>query len=242
MKKILLIILITGLSFGSFAQQSFKENSDFGVGLSYAPKEVNLALSWKQMRGITAGEKFKLGYGLRFNGYLSNDKNYITAPAELTSGEKGPQVFFIENLVENLDTFSLHNAQHNSLNAVIYLEYDFNDKWGVGFNIDAAGIAFGGSREGMIISSNNNANSVVEVTAKPTPYNVLLVSDNDIGMLNSELYGSYNVSERFSINAGLTFLFTEYTTDIKIVQNFNNDRFRHKSLMGLVSFNFKPFK
>lgn len=242
MKKILTIILITGISFVSFAQESFKENSDFGVAFSYAPKEVNLAFSWKQMKGITAGKKFKLGYGLRYNGYLSNDKNYITAPAKLTSGEQGPQVFFIENIVENLDTFSLHNAQHNSLNAVIYLEYDFNPKWGVGFNIDAAGIAFGGSREGMIISSNNNRNSVVSVTAKPTPYNVLLISDNDIGMLNSELYGTYNVNDKLSINAGLTFLFTEYTTDIKIAQNFDNDRFRNKSLMGLISFNYKPFK
>ncbi|MEN8695744.1 MAG: hypothetical protein ABF321_06400 [Bacteroidia bacterium] len=32
-------------------------------------------------------------------------------------------------------------------------------------------------------------------TAKPTAYNVLLISDNDIGMLNSELTFPYEVSK-----------------------------------------------
>ena len=229
------------ISLLTFGQSTFKQNSDFGLALSYAPKEVNLSLSWKQMHGITSNDKFKLGYGLRFNGYLNNDKYYVTAPAYLTSGEKGPQVLFIENIQDNIDTFSVHNAQHNSINAVIYLEYDFSEKWGVGFNIDAAGIAFGGSREGKMISNNRPSNVSETVVAKPTPYNVLLISDNDIGMLNSELYATYNFNKKLSVNAGFTFLFTEYTTQDKISYNDNNDRFRYKSLMGMLSINYKPF-
>lgn len=241
MNKTIIITLLTLYSIFSYGQSTFKQNHDFGLALSYAPKEVNLSLAWKQMYGIAANQKFKLGYGVRFNGYLNNDKLYVTAPARLTSGEVGPQVLFIENIEENIDTFSVHNAQHNSINAVIYLEYDFSDKWGVGFNIDAAGIAFGGSRKGKIISSNRPSTSPETVVAKPTPYNVLLVSDNDIGMLNSELYATYNFNKKLSVNAGLTFLFTEYTTENKIEYNDNNDRFRYKSLMGMVSVNFKPF-
>jgi hypothetical protein len=193
------------------------------------------------MYGITANKKFKLGYGVRYNGYLGNDKYYVTAPAYLTSGEKGPPVLFIENIQENMDTFSVHNAQHNSINAAIYLAYDFSDKWDIGFNIDAAGITLGGSREGKMISSNRPSTSPETIAAKPTPYNVLLISDNDIGMLNSELYATYTINKRLSISAGLTFLFSEYTTTEEISYNDDNDRFRYKSLMGMLSINFKPF-
>ena len=240
MNRIITSLLLLSTILG-YSQNDFKQNHDFGLALSYAPKEVNLSLSWKQMHGIIANKKLQLGYGLRYNGYINNDKYYVTAPAYLTSGEKGPQVLFIENIEANIDTFSVHNAQHNSINAAIYIEYDFSDKWGIGFNIDAAGIAFGGSREGTIISSNNpNANNEV-ITAKPTPYNVLLISDNDIGMLNSELYATYNFNKKLSVNAGFTFLFSEYTTADKISYNDNNDRFRYKSLMGMLSINYKPF-
>ena len=239
MNRITTLILVC-LSFSSFSQ-TFKQNQAFGLALSYAPKEVNVALSWQQMYSITANKKLKLGYGLRFNGYLNNDKYYVTAPAYLTSGEQGPQVLFIENIQENMDTFSVHNAQHNSLNAVIYIAYDFSDKWGLGFNIDAAGIAFGSSREGKMISSNRPSTSPETILAKPTPYNLLLISDNDIGMLNSELYATYTINKRLSINAGLTFLFSEYTAAEKISYNDDNDRFRYKSLMGMLSINFKPF-
>ncbi len=239
MNSITTLILVC-LSFSSFSQP-FKQNHDFGLALSYAPKEVNVALSWKQLYSITANKKFKLGYGVRFNGYLNNDKYYVTAPAYLTSGEKGPEVLFIENIQENMDTFSVHNAQHNSLNAVIYIAYDFSDRWGIGFNIDAAGIAFGVGREGKMISSNRPSASPETILAKPTPYNVLLISDNDISMLNSELYATYHFNKKLSVNAGLTFLFTEYTMAQQISYNDNNDRFRYKSLMGILSIHFKPF-
>jgi hypothetical protein len=240
-KVVSIFFMIFGINLCS-AQSGFKENHDFGLAFSYAPKEVNVALAWKQVHGVTPNRKFKIGYGIRYNGYLSNDKNYVTAPAYLTSGEKGPQVLFIENIQENIDTFSVHNAQHNSVNAVIFMEYGFTDKWGFGFNIDAAGIAFGGKREGKMISSNRPNTSSEAAVAKPTPYNLLLVSDNDIGMLNSELYATYNWNKKLSVNAGFTFLFTEYKTEQKIEYNDNNDRFRKKSLMGLISINYKPFK
>ncbi|MBT8327752.1 MAG: hypothetical protein KJP21_08510, partial [Bacteroidia bacterium] len=141
MKKILILLFVFTVSTSAYSQIPFRKNHDFGLALSGGSSELNVSLSWKQVHGITENKKFKLGYGLRYNGYLSKDKYYVTAPAELTSGEKGPQVLFIENLNENIDTFSVQRAQHNSINTVIYIEYDFNDKWGLGFNIDAFGIA-----------------------------------------------------------------------------------------------------
>jgi hypothetical protein len=67
---------------------------------------------------------------------------------------------------------------------------------------------------------------------KPTAFNVLLISDNDHGTLNSELYAKYYFNEDWGIKIGAQFLFTEYTTDTE-VQQFPepNDRFRNKSLM-----------
>jgi long-subunit fatty acid transport protein len=236
---LLTALLITSIS--SLGQSNFKTNSDFGLAFSPGSQEFNVALSWKQIHSVKPDSKFKVGYGLRFNLYTGTDKEYITAPAELTSGKTGPGVFFSENIIENLDTFLVGSAQHNSLNATIYLEYDFTEKWGIGFNIDAAGLAFGKETSGVINSLDGNNLTVVGENASPTKGNLLLISDNDIGMLNSELYVTYNVNKRLAINAGFTFLFTEYTTTNPITINQNNDRFRHKTLLGLISINYKPF-
>ncbi len=241
MKNVLLsalILLVTPV----LGQEVFRSNHDFGLNLSHFNRESLIALSWKQVHDISKNKKFQLGYGIRYNGYSSNNQNYITAPAELTSDEKGPQVFFIENIEENLDTLSVAKARHHSINAVIYIEYDITDKIGVGFNIDAAGIAFGPSVSGTMNSSLRDPNTSAKEKASPTAYNVLLVSDNAIGMLNRELYGTYNFNKNLSVNLGLSFLFTEYTTENEIVYNFDNDRFRRKSLLGMIGINYKPFK
>jgi len=105
------------------------------------------------------------------------------------------------------------------------------------------GLCFGRQVSGKIISSEKPFNIGLQQseTAKPTKLNVLLNRYNDIGMLNSELYGTLSVFNKMLVNAGLTFLFTEYTTNNKIEYDFNNDRFRLKSLMGLISISYKPF-
>lgn len=228
------------LSLFSLGQSTFLKKSDFGLALSYAPSEFAAALSWRQIHPVAAKGKFKMGYGLRLNGYTARELDYSTAPAYLTSGEKGPQVIFIENIQENIDTFRVVSSRHSSLNAAIYLEYAITPKWGVGFNIDAVGFSYGRRQNGTIVSSNSNGEE--KVSAKPTPYNLLLISDNDIGMLNSELYATYRWSDRLSIHGGLTFLFTEYTTETKISYNDNNDRFRYKSLMAMLSVSYSPFR
>ncbi|MBR9859951.1 hypothetical protein GYB22_04235 [bacterium] len=236
-----LIFIFTGAG-TAFAQGDFKTNHDFSLALSAGSSEFNGAIAWKQVYGIGKNKKFKLGYGLRYNVYGSGAKDYTTAPAELTSKMTGPGVFFSETYPENIDTISMPGSIHNSLNTTIYIEYDFNDKWGIGFNIDAFGLSFGPERTGTVTSSSAPPNADLNATASPTPFNVLLISDNDIGMLNSELYGTYNFNEKMGIRLGFTFLFTEYTTNQPLEYNFDNDRFRHKSLMGMVSFNYRPFK
>ena len=76
--------------------------------------------------------------------------------------------------------------------------------------------------------------------AKPTSFNILLISDNDRGSLNSELYGKYYWNEKWGVKLAAQFLFTEYTTDTE-VQQFPepNDRFRNKSLLIAAGISYK---
>lgn len=242
MKYIITLLIISCIGSSSIAQNSFKENHNFDLALSVGSSEFNGSLAWNQTHGIFKGGKFKLGYGLRFNAYSGSNKDYTTAPAELTSNTTGPGVFFSETFYENIDTFRVASAQHNSLNAAIYIEYDFNEKWGLGFNIDAIGIGFGSTVDGTMISSFSTPNDNLTQEAKPTSFNLLLISDNDIGMLNSELYAKYQHTEKLGFRLGFNFEFTEYTTSNTIPYNFDNDRFRYKSLMGMIAINYKPFK
>ncbi|MFN3840459.1 MAG: hypothetical protein ACK4RF_07110, partial [Cyclobacteriaceae bacterium] len=129
---------------------------------------------------------------------------------------------------ENIDTVLIGNPQVNSLNLFINLRYAFNEKVHVGFNIDAIGVSIGGSAQGTYldfpIGSVTNAN--------PATFNLLLISDNDKGSLNSEFYIKYFFSKRWAAKAAAQFHFTEYITDTE-VQQFPepNDRFRNKSLL-----------
>ena len=101
-------------------------------------------------------------------------------------------------------------------------------------------------KQSGIYYGNNFATGVV-VTAKPTPFNVLLISDNDRGSLNSELFVRYKWNDSWGVKLGFQFLFAEYTTD-KEVQTTptgdKNDRFR-KKMPGAgigVTYNLSNFK
>ncbi len=175
--------------------------------------------------------KFEIGTGARFTSYFGINQYYVTAPAKLTSGQTGPQVLFIENINSNLDSVLFSKAQVNSLNILVNLGYNITPKLHVGFSIDAIGFSFGGSKDARYFNGNNSA----AVTTKPTGFNILLVSDNDRGSLNSEFFARYKLNKQWGIKAGYQFLFTEYTTNTE-VQTFpeKNDRFRNKSSAFLV--------
>jgi len=185
---------------------------------------------------VGKNKKIFLGAGARFTAYVGRNQSYVTAPAKLTSNGTGPLVIFKENVVTNMDTLLLAKPNVYALNAMVNLGYQFNPRLQVGFNIDVVGVSFGGRQRGTYI----NGHQEQMTNAKVTGFNALLISDNDIGSLNSELYGSYNIGDRWSLRTGLQFLFTEYTTDTK-VQQFPepNDRFRKKSLMFMAGTSFR---
>ena len=218
-----LSLLLTQVSFTQSIEErpikGFKYNNNFDLAFGIGEDGFSTAFSWSKFHPLGKKQKLKLGYGLRLTNYFGSDKIYTTAPASLIK----------ENLIDEL-TFS--TAQTNSLNSTINIQYRLSPKFEVGFNIDAIGLGFGqaqqASREGIHVSR-----------ASPTSVNVLLIGNNDIGSLNSEFYLRYWFHPKFGIRAGLSHLFSEYTTKTKLA--YNNDRYRLVTDLAIIGFTYTPF-
>ena len=236
MKKHLIFIAVVLISFESFSQSDkhFNNYADATFGIARYQGALSLAYvySWK----FGARQKLGVGIGGRFTSYLAANQYYITAPAQLTSESTSPLILFKDNITSNIDTFLIKSPQVNSINLSITIDYQLTKKIIAGFNIDAIGFSFGGSQNGNYI----NGTTGKMATAKPTSFNILLISDNDRGSLNSEFYCKYSLSNQWAVKLGAQFLFTEYTTAIK-VQQFpqENDRFRNKSLLLCIGVSHK---
>jgi hypothetical protein len=205
---------------------------DAGIGDS----EGSLALSFNYDKGLGKHGKVVIGVGARFTSYLGKNQYYVTAPAKLTSGSTGPGVLFKENIKTNMDSFLIKSSQVNSLNFAVTVGYNFSEKLMLRFTIDAIGLSFGKSVTGNYI---NGFEGSME-QASPTSFNLLLISDNDKGSLNSELFARYLLNDKWGIKGGIQFLFAEYTTDTEIQQFPEaNDRFRNKSLMFSAGVSYK---
>lgn len=216
-----------------------------GVSLYSNGNLSALALTGIQYWGVGKSKKnFKLGLGARLtSSFGSNKLEYITAPAILTSGKTGPSVFFAEQITQNIDTLSLNATQVNALNAYLALRYDFAQKWGIEFNIDLVGLSFGGKKEGKLVYG-DGSQSIQHSKAKPTTFNALLISDNDLGSLNSAFMLSYKFKPHIKILAGASFLFNEYTLESPVTYTnsigtkVNAESYRTKQLMFGVGINY----
>jgi len=236
MRTLSIFILAALLSGSAFAQYEGPRRQNYLDVALAAGNGGSLALSYQSLYG----GRFKIGWGIRYTGFAGKSTGLVTAPAKLTSGKTNPSVLFSETVESNLDTLTLNKVQTNALNAVINLQFAISKRFEVGFNIDAIGLSFGAQQTGRFHSASESKtldNSVQ--TAKPTSFNLLLIGDNDLGNLNSELYARYWLGDRVALRAGLSFNFVEYTTERKLT--FDNDRFRYKSLLPMVAVSFSPF-
>jgi len=236
MRNLSILLLAALLSGSAFAQYEGPRRQKYLDVALAAGNGGSLALSYHSLYG----GRFKIGWGIRYTGFAGKSTELVTASAKLTYGKTNPSVLFSETIESNLDTLTLNKVQTNALNAVIILQFAISKRFEVGFNIDAIGFSFGAQQTGRFQSASESmALNNSEQTAKPTAFNLLLISDNDLGNLNSELYARYWISERVALRAGLSFNFVEYTTDRKLT--FDNDRFRYKSLLPMVAVSFSPF-
>lgn len=228
--------------FANAQSNYFKTNSFYDVSIASNGNQFAGAIAWNHLHGVGKNKKFSVGYGLRFTSGFGGKTDFITAPAKLTSGSTGPGVLFNEIIPANLDTLSFGSYQANTLNAAIYLNYAFSSKWEVEFNIDAVGFTFGAAQTADYNSSKRllSPNNSVKQEAKLTGFNALLISDNDLGTLNSEILVKYWFKQNWAIKAGGSFLFTEYTTSNPLF--LNNDRFRNKAFLPMIGIVYTPQK
>lgn len=219
MKKALLFLSLSILSFGTIAQVGTSVELGGAIGSSVGSISASGFKNW----GIGAKKKFYVGTGVRFTSFFGSNVNFTTAPAELTADNK------------NVDTLLAPSPGVNSLNLTINLGYKISEKFDVGFNIDAIGISFGPTGSPSYI---RNGKSVAS-SASPTSPNILLIGDNDKGSLNSHLYVRYKLSDHLGLKVAYQFLFNELTTTTKIQTIPSaNDRFRAKSTMVYVGVNY----
>lgn len=229
MNKTLMLALMIGLSTQLFGQKGNPVDKSVSLTAAIGSSEFSTALAYQHLWKPGKKGKFGIGTGIRLTNYFGTNKYYTTAPAKLTSGKTGPGVFFSDDIPQNIDSVLFKKGQINALNIAINFGYNIYKKISLGFNIDAIGFTVGGNKKGSYLG-NNGAGSAT--TAKPTGFNLLLISDNDLGSLNSEFYGLYKFNKKWGAKIGFQFLFTEYTTATKIQttpDGQKNDRFRNKS-------------
>ena len=223
----------------------YKYNNYFDIGGAIGQQQGTGILSWVHLHGIGhKKQRLKIGYGIRFTSYIGENKWYTTAPAKYTSTRQDPLTIFSDNVNQNIDTIAIVTPQVNFINLSLHFEYNIWKNIDLGFNIDAAGFSWGSKQKVTVISSSFDPNQTPVTYARPTAFNLLLTSDNDIGSLNSEFFLRYWTSPRFGIRVGYSFLFTEYKTDNKLSFNngaIQNDRYRLKSSLFMLAFTFKPF-
>lgn len=242
MKKVIVFLYFNILAIASFGQALDKSYKTADVGVA-AGNGFLSAFSFTKMYGVGKTHKFKIGYGVRLSNYFGKDLSARTAPASLTSGKASIAALVSDDIVANIDTFQLKTLQTNSLNLSINLQYALSSKVEAGINIDAIGFSFGGKQSGSLISKRSKrtfTDGTLVSEASPTSFNALLISDSDLGSLNSEVYARYWLTEKIGIRAGLSFIFSEYTTTKKVaVAGEQNDRWRYKGLLPLVAISFK---
>jgi hypothetical protein len=226
MKIKLTVLMVLILCAASHAQTKSKNRAQLldvtgSIGSGQGSASASYIYNWH----LGKQQKFSIGAGARFTSYFGRNQYFVTAPAKLTSGSSSPFVLFKENIEANLDSLLVASPAVNALNLSINLGYKISSKLTAGFNIDAIGFTFGGDKAVKYI----NGTTIVNTTAKPTSFNALLISDNDLGSLNSELFITYSFNKKWSAKLGYQFLFAEYTTASN-VQQFPepNDRFRNK--------------
>lgn len=220
------LILLMACLFGPFIcwAQYLKTNNFTDLGISTNLKQHAVSASLFHVHYLGNNKKFGVGYGVRYTGNFGSNSNFLTAPAKLTKS------------VNNMDTISFRQHAINSINIALYLQYLVFKKLAIEFNIDAVGFSFGPDQIANY-NSNKRTNQTDRQVASVSGFNALLVDDNDIGSINSEFLIRYQFSSRVSLKAGMSYIYTEYTTNNKLFAD--NNRFRNKSVQGTLGLNLR---
>jgi len=191
----------------------------------------SVAVSYVHNWGMGRNKKFELGVGGRLTTYFGEKKDFITAgPASLTRSFTFPfLIVFAGHNEENLDTLNVQRPLITSINASFNLGYHITPRLYGGVNIDVIGFSFGRKSSAILTS---NGTTQTEPDATPSPFNLLLTGDHDLGSLNSEFFIRYRIADKLSMKILYQFIFAEYETNtIKQVAPDGTEinRFRNKA-------------
>lgn len=243
MKKIFVYLFLSVITFNISAQGLDKSYKNIDLALSGRGSGFSPALSFSQQWGLGKSNRFKIGYLVRVTSYFGGAADFRTAPAKFTSGTSSFAALVADDIIANIDTFSVKSFQTNALNIGIILQYALSKKLEIGINIDATGKTWGSTVTGDLISRRNKRkfqDGSSTSSSNPDTYNFLLISDSDIGSLNSEIYARYWATDKIGIRAGLSFQFVELTTEKKVeIDGRLNDTWRYKALMPMVAVSYK---
>ena len=243
MKKVILYLFLSVITFNLSAQGLDKTYKTFDLAVSGGNGSFSPAISFTQLWGLGKSNRFKVGYVVRITPHFGGETNFRTAPARFTSGSSSFSALFADDIVANIDTFSVKSFQTFAVNIGVVIQYAVSNKLEIGFNIDATGKTWGSTVTGNLISKTNKRkfqDGSITSDANPETWNFLLVSDSDIGSLNSEIYARYWVTNKIGIRAGISYQFVELTTEKKVeIKGRLNDTWRYKNTMPMIAVSYK---
>lgn len=167
--NLILLVLFLGTLSTISAQNEVKPlYVDLGISAGVGS---SASVSLYGMKGFLQNEKLQVGLGLRVFGFMATHLNYTSAPPRLADN---PAL---------TDTLRMQQSRVGSVNLAIFAKYTFLPKWRAGFNLDLAGVGFGGESDAEFISENRGGRPAQQ-QASPTALNVLLVDVRDRVSLN----------------------------------------------------------
>ncbi len=243
MKKVIVFSLLALFNLSVSAQEFKDSYKTFDLALGGGKGGFSPAISFTQMWGVGKSKRLQLGYGVRVTSYFGGATDFRTAPAKFTSGSSSFSALFADDIVANIDTFRVKEFQTFALNFSVNIQYALSKKLDIGFNIDATGKTWGTTVTGDLISTKNKRKFQDKSTnspANPETWNFLLISDSDIGSLNSEVYARYWATDKIGIRTGVSYQFVELTTEKKVeINGALNGTWRTKSLMPIVAVSYR---
>lgn len=192
----------------------------FGFG-----KNCNLnTFQWAKFWGLGESKSLNLGGGFRLNNFNYKDLRYYKRGTD----ESG---------------FTEFNASGRvfAVNIMLSAEYLWNNKIGIGGNIDLVGFSIGVCNPSSDSSYSfkgeagtfNPGTTPGRLGAEPTGLNVLLGPNKDQGCLNSEIYGVIKLKKRTWLKIGYSHVFSE------VQLNQTEDRYGNYSNVYFVGLRWK---
>lgn len=210
------------------AQRKYKSwHHHFDLGIGFFKKDYALSLGWSHLKGLGASQRFKIGYGLRFNAYRGKERDFLPLPYDIRKDE------------ERLDTLRLDKAYSIGIGLGLYLSYDIAARWTIGLNADLLSYQYPLSKPIGVLQSTSLPDSSLITPASLHRYGLFEGRYEDFGTLNAEFYLAYHFHHKWRAKLGVQNLWTEYRTPLPLVEN--NARFFRTPWLILAGLTFTPF-